>query len=68
MSLRRFNLETGKTLYQDDRTKPYVLRQPVGLPLASVRRFQRGKPRYRRYRGLLVMTRRVHPRRITHLD
>lgn len=59
MSLRKFNLETGETLYEDDRAKPYVLRHPKGLlpEHAPIRRFSRGKPRYRRYRGLLVMGR-----------
>jgi hypothetical protein len=57
MSLRRFNIETGETLYEDDRANSYVLRHPKGLlpDHAPVRRFLRAKPRYRHLRGLLVM-------------
>ena len=58
MSLRRFDIETGETLYEDDQAKPFVLRRPKDTTEhAPVRRFQRGKPRYRRYRGVLVMGR-----------
>jgi hypothetical protein len=60
MSIRRFNIETGETLYESDRAKPYEIRHPKGLSPdhAPVRRFQRGKPRYRHFQGLLVMGRR----------
>ena len=59
MSIRRFNTETGKTIYQSDPAKPYEIRHPQGLlpEHAPVRRFQKSKPRYRHCRGLLVMAR-----------
>jgi hypothetical protein len=59
-SVGRFRINddgTEMVLFEDDSVKPYILRQPAGLPLASIRRFSRGKPRYRRYRGVLVMGR-----------
>jgi len=56
--IRRFNLETGETTFESD-CETYEFRHPKGLLAAhaSPRRFQIGKPRYRRYRGVLVMAR-----------
>lgn len=59
MSLRKFNIETGETLYEDDQAKCYVLRSPKGLlpEHAPVRRFLRAKPRYSRVGNVLMMAR-----------
>jgi hypothetical protein len=46
----------GKFTAADDRGKPYVLRRGRGLStVAPLLRFSRIKPRYRRYRGVLIM-------------
>jgi hypothetical protein len=59
MSFRRFILdETGKkqVIFESDPAKPFELRRPRNSTAhAPVRRFAKGKPRYRRFRGLLVM-------------
>jgi hypothetical protein len=52
------NLVTGEVLFEAESSKPYEIRRPKGLSEhAHVRRFQKGKPRYRHFRGLLVMAR-----------
>jgi hypothetical protein len=57
--LRHFRINpdgSETTLSRSD--KPYELRRPKGLSVhAPERRFLKGKPRYRRYRGVLVMGR-----------
>ena len=55
MSVRVFNKETGKTIYESDPAKPYEIRHPKGLlpDHAPVRRFLKRKPHYRHFQGLL---------------
>lgn len=60
MSLTHYRIdpETGKATIIADSSKPYELRRPKGLSIhATERQFLKRKPRYRRYRGMLVMAR-----------
>lgn len=55
--LRSMNNETGK-VFEADSCKLYEIRRPKGLLAQEpVRRFLKGKPRYRHFRGVLVMVR-----------
>jgi hypothetical protein len=59
----RIDPETGKQTTISDSSKPYELRRPKGLSIhAAERQFLKRKPRYRNFRGLLVMGRSTAPR------
>jgi len=59
MIIKHRNLATEEVIFESDNSKSYEIRRPKGLTDATVRRFLKCKPRYRRYRGLLVMSRPV---------
>ena len=65
-----FTDSTGKLVITDDRRKPYVLRTVKGLSPAHAPliRFSRRKPRYRRYRGVLVMGKREARKSLALID